>query len=91
METPVIKNYSAYRTNAYGMNHYYFQCPDCVIHINQESALINRLNVEHIRCGVETALTEVSLEDYLAVATNVINALGFDYFLNAPLASIRNN
>ena len=72
--TPFI----AYHSVGHGMNHYYLQRPDCVVHINHSGLVINRLGVDHLRT-LDRPYKEVPIEEFYQAANEVLTALGFSY------------
>ena len=87
-----IKPFQAYHSHHNGMDHYYFQHPEWVIHVNTHGPLINKLDVEHILiCQGEQVFEEIPTDTYLAITGEVLGELGFDFYPTLPLTQTRLN
>jgi len=89
---PEIKPFQAYSAISFGMKHYYFQHPDCVIHVNTHGPLINRLDALHlVRNEMDHQLEEVPTDEYLATANHALEQMGFDTLSMDQVTSVRLN
>ncbi len=71
-----VDPYTAYKGQANGMTHYYYQNETGVVHINRSHPLMNHLPREHL-VVTQTDVEEVSVEEYMDAAAEVLLHLGF--------------
>lgn len=85
-----VDPHTAYKRFADEMTHYYFQNENGVVHINLEARLINHLPREHL-IAFAVDVDEVSIEEYLEAATEVLLHLGFPMANVNPTGPVRRN